>query len=140
MKGLASAVGNALNAYKSMVHIKKRDVITASRAAAERASIEDSTFKLDINTNSDAQDEADSQNVFRLTAIGVKEGITEGIKKIVGRDTTNPIVRKSDNSNFKSVDQHQIHQLFTAITEGAERPELSNIRRQFVNIVGTIFD
>ena len=38
------------------------------------------------------------------------------------------------------MDQYQIHQLFTAITEGAERPESSNIRRKFVNIAGTIFD
>ena len=38
------------------------------------------------------------------------------------------------------MDQYQTHQIFTAITEGAERPELSNIRRQFVNIVGKIFD
>ena len=122
------------------MHIKKRDVITASRAAAERASIEDSTVKLDINTNSDAQDEADSQNVFRLTAIGVKEGITEGITKIVGREITNPILRTTDNSDFKSLYQYQIHQPFTEITEGVEQTGSSNIRRQFVNIARTIFD
>ena len=45
-----------------------------------------------------------------------------------------------DKSDFKSVDQFQIHQLFKAITEGAERPESTNIRRQFVNIVGKIFN
>ena len=43
IKGMASAAGNALNNYKSMVHIKKREVLAASRAAAERDSIEDST-------------------------------------------------------------------------------------------------
>ena len=139
MKGLSSAVGNALKDYKSTAHIKKRDVLAASRAAAERASIEDSTAEPEINTNSDTQDKADRQNVFRLAEIGVKEGITEGITKIVGRDTTNPILRTTDNSNFKSVDQYQIHQLFTAITEGAERPESSNIRRQFVKIAGNFF-
>ena len=80
------------------------------------------------------------ENVFRLAAIRFKEVIAEGIKKIVGRDTTNPILRTTDNSDFKSVNKYQIHQLLTAITEGAERPDLSNIRRQFVNIVGKIFD
>ena len=39
MKGLTSAVVNALNGYKSKVHIKKRDVIAVSRAAAKRATI-----------------------------------------------------------------------------------------------------
>ena len=38
------------------------------------------------------------------------------------------------------MDQYHIHQLFTAITEGAERPEATNILRQFVNVAGTIFD
>ena len=63
----------------------------------------------------------------------------EGITKLVGRDITNPILRTIDNSNFKLVDQYQIHKPFTAITEEAERPESSNIRRQFVNIAGKIF-
>ena len=45
-----------------------------------------------------------------------------------------------DNSHFKSMDQYHIHQLFTSITEGADRPEATNIQRQFVNIMGTISD
>ena len=59
--------------------------------------------------NSNAQDEANCQNVLRLSVIGVKEGITEGITKIVGRDITNPILRTTENSDFKSVDQFKIH-------------------------------
>ena len=110
------------------------------RADAERSSTKYSTIEPEINTNRDAQDKADHQNVFRLAAIRVKEGITEVITKIVGRDITNPILWTTDNSDLKSVDQYQIHQLFTAITEGAERPETSNIRQQFVNIAGTTFD
>ena len=138
MKVLASAVGNTLNADKSTVHIKKRDVLAASRAAAKRASIKDITVEPEINTNSDEQGDADRQNVFRLAAIGFKEVIAEGITKIVGRYITNPIFWTTDNSYFTLVDQYQIRQLFNAITEGAEKPELSNIRRQFANIAGTI--
>ena len=43
MKGVASDVGNALNDYKSTVHIKKRDVLAAPRAAAEHTITNDST-------------------------------------------------------------------------------------------------
>ena len=86
------------------------------------------------------QNKADRKNLFRFAEIGVKEGITEGITKIVRRDITNPILQTTDNSAFKSVDQYAIHQLFTAITDGAERPESSNIRKQFINIAGTTFD
>ena len=64
----------------------------------------------------------------------------EGITKIVRRDITNPILRTTDNSNFKSEDPYQIHQLFTAIMEGGEWPELSNIRWKLVKIAGTVFD
>ena len=35
MKGLASAVGNTLNDYKSTVHIKKLYILSASIAAAK---------------------------------------------------------------------------------------------------------
>ena len=105
MKVLASNVGNALNIYKSTVHIKKRDVIAASRAAAECASTNDCTVEPEIANNSDAQDEANRQNVFRLEVIGVKEGIAEDITKIVWRGITNPILRMADNSDFKLVYQ-----------------------------------
>ena len=46
----------------------------------------------------------------------------------------------TDNIDFKSVDQYQLNQLFTAITEGAERLDPTNILQQFVNIAGTILD
>ena len=45
MKWLASAVGNTIKDYKSMFHIKKRDVLAESRAAAEQAIIKDITVK-----------------------------------------------------------------------------------------------
>ena len=115
MKGLARNVSNAINKYKSTIHIKKRDVLVASRAAANCASTNNITVKPEIVNNSDAQDKYDWQNVLRLAAIGVKEGTAEGITKIVGMDITNLILRTTDNSKFKSVDQYQIHQLFTTI-------------------------
>ena len=134
MKGLVSDVSNALNNYQLTVHIKKRYVLAASRATAKRASTDNSIVEPDIANSSNTQEEADRKNVFRLASIDVKEGIVEGITKIVRRDITNPILQTTDNSNFKSVGQFQIHQLFTAITEGAEIPESTNIRHQFFNI------
>ena len=92
MKGLASNNNNVLNKYKSTIQIKTRDVIAASRAATDRASTNNSTVDPGITNNSDAQDEANQHNVFRLVAIGINEGIAEGITKIVGRDITNPIL------------------------------------------------
>ena len=50
-----------------------------------------------MTNNSDAQDEANRQNVLRLAAISVKEGITEGITEIAGKYITNPILRTTDD-------------------------------------------
>ena len=75
-------------------------MLAASRAAADIVSTNTSTVEPEIAINSNAQDEADRQNVFRLTAIGVKEEIAEGITKIVRKDTTNPILRTTENSDF----------------------------------------
>ena len=75
-------------------------MLAASRAAADIVSTNTSTVEPEIAINSNAQDEADRQNVFRLTAIGVKEEIAEGITKIVIKDTTNPILRTTENSDF----------------------------------------
>ena len=84
-------------------------MLSASRAAAKCASTDDSTVDPEIANNSDTQDGAYRQKVFRLAAIGIKEGIAEGITKIAGREITNTILRTTDNSDFKSVDQYQIH-------------------------------
>ena len=59
MKGLASDVSNTLNKYKSAIHIKKRDVLAASRAAAKRASTYNITVKPKIANISNEQDKAD---------------------------------------------------------------------------------
>jgi hypothetical protein len=140
MKGLASDSTNTLNNYKATISIKKKEVLAASKAAAALLSTTTNVVAPEIENNSDAQDETDRQNMFRLAAIGVKEGIAKGITKIVGKDITNSILRTTDGSDFKSVDDYQLHQLITAISAGAERPEASNIRRQFVHLAGTVFD
>ena len=140
MKGLTSNNSNALNNYKSTINTKNRDVLAASKAATNLISTDAVTAEPEITTNRDAQDKTDRQNVFRLAEISVKEGIAEGITNIVGKDITNPILRTTDVSDLKYIDEYQINQLFTSITEGADRLEATNIRRQFVNTSGTIFD
>ena len=141
MKGLLSTTHNTLNRYKATIAIKRKDILRESKEEAALLSASaGATIAPEITTNSDAQDEADRQNTFRLAAVGAKEGIAEGITALVGKDITNPILRTSDGSDFRSVDGYQLHQLITAISEGAERPEAANIRKQFVNVAGTVFD
>jgi hypothetical protein len=141
MKGLLSTATNTLTEYKATISIKRKDVLKDSKDAAPRLSSSSGTMvQPEIATNSNAQEEADRQNTYRLAAIGVKEGVAAGITKIFGKDITNPILRTTDGISFKSVDEYQLHQLVTAITERAERPETTTIRQQFVNIAGVVFD
>ena len=136
LRRLGRDIRNALNEYKSTININKRDVLASSIAAANLVSTDDSTVDPEITNNSNAQEKADRQKVLRLASIGVKEGMVEGITNIVRKNITNSILRKTDASDFKWVDQYQIHQLFTAITEGAEIPEATKISRQSINITG----
>ena len=141
MKGLLSTAENTLMEYKATISIKRKDVLKDSNDVTDCLSNSSGTpVEPEIATNSDAQEEADRQNTYQLVAIGVKEGVAAGITKIVGKDITNPILRTSDSTSFKSVDEYQLHQRVTAITEGAERPEATTIRQQFVNIAGMVFD
>jgi hypothetical protein len=141
MKGLLSTATNTLTEYNATISIKRKDVLKDSKdAAACLSSSSGTTVQPEIATNSNAQEEADRQNTYRLAAIGVKEGVAAGIPKIVRKDITNLILRTTDGIIFKLVDEYQLHQLITAITEGAERPEATTTRQQFVNIAGMVFD
>ena len=139
MKGLASSTPNTLTKYRANINIKKKDVIAQSAAAAADASTSTNTVAPEI-TADNAQEEADRQNVFRLAAIGVKEAIAAGITAIVGESITNPILRTPDGTDFKTVDDYDLADLLQAVAAGAERPEATTIRRQFVGIAGTVFD
>ena len=143
MKGLLSTAKNTLTDYKAHISIKHKDVLKDSKNAADRLSSSSSSgtpVQPEIATNSDAQEEADRQDTYQLGAIGVKEGVAAGITKLVGKDITNPILRTTDGISFKSENDYQLHQLITAITEGADRPEATTIRNQFITIAGMVFD
>ena len=52
----------------------------------------------------------------------------------------NPILRTMDEADFRTVDQYELHQLLTAIKEGAEHPSATTIRGMVVSVVATTFD
>ena len=72
--------------------------------------------------------------------IGVKEAVAEGITALVGEAITNPVLWTADGSDFHGVDEYELHQLYTTMMEGAARPEATNIRRQYIDLAGTMFD
>ena len=128
MKGLKDKTLNALTEMKAGVAVKKAAVLKASRDKAAAASTSSITVAPEIGKD-DAHEEADRQNTFHLSVIGVKEAVAEGITALVGEAITNPVLRTADGSDFCRVDKSELHQLYMAIMEGAARPEATNIRK-----------
>ena len=77
--------------------------------------------------------------MFRLAAIGAKEGVSVGVSKVFGTDITIPALRTTDENYFKIVDGHSLHDLMIAVTEGAERPATTDVRQLYVNLCSTTF-
>ena len=137
MKGLKDKTPNVLTEMKAGVEVTKAAVLKAPRDKEAAASTSSITVAPEIGKD-DARKEADQQNTFRLAVIGVKEAVAEGITALVGEAITNPVLRTADGSDFCGVDEYQLHQLYTDIMEGADRPEATNIRRQYVDLAGTM--
>ena len=119
MVGLGSKTPNTLTNYKYNVAINKSEVKRQSIAEAQAASSKINIVAPEITTNADAQDKADRQNTARIAAIGVKEAIAAAITSIAGAQITNPILRTTDGSDFRTVDKYEIHQILSAVKVGA---------------------
>ena len=140
MVGLVSKIPNTLTRYKSNVAIKKRDVKKQSISKAAMDSTTDSVVAQEITTNYNAQDKADRQNTACLAAIGVKEAIAVEIMVIVGAHITNPILRMTDGSDFRTVDQYNLRQLLSAVTNEDKLPSVTENRQMMVDAMATSFD
>ena len=99
---------------------------------AEAASSNDYVVAPEMTMNADAQDRADRQNTARLDAIGVKEAIASAITTISWAQITNPILRTTDGSDFRTVDEYNLHQLLSAVKGGAKRPSATDIQQRMV--------
>ena len=140
MKGLLAKAPNDLNAILSTKLVSRSSVLKESKATAARESTSTNTVAPEITSNNDAQDEADRINMFRLAAIGAKEGAAAGISKVVGTDITDATLRTTDGQDFKTVDEYTLYALMRAVIEGAERPATIDVRKLYVSLCSTKFD
>ena len=79
MKGLLSSMTNELYKVKSTRVCTCASILKASKKSADTASTSSRTVAPEITTHSDAQEEANPQNIFIQAVIRAKEGITEGL-------------------------------------------------------------
>ena len=142
MEGLTSSdPNNKLLALKSNRAIRWQEVIKASLAAAKARKAKTGKEEVpDIESTSDAREEADRQNTTRLSAIGCKEGAIDAIKEKIGSAITDSVLETSDGLDSKSVDDVDIHLLLQTIIDAAERPAAADARTEYVAFCATRFD
>ena len=108
--------------------------------AAAAESTEDKPVEPKITDREEAELDADCQNAYCMATIGSKEGFTAGIKKLIGTAITIRILQTTEGTDFKTVDDYQLHKLIKSITDGAGRPKAITTRSMYVAITGTHFD
>ena len=140
MKGLLAKDPNDINAILSTKLVSRRSVHKDSKAIAAKEFTSTNTVAPEITSNTDAQEEADRINMFRLSEIGDKEGAGTGISKVVGTDITDATICTTDGQDFKTVDKYTLYALMRAVIEGAERPATIDVRKLYVSLCSTKFD
>ena len=93
-----------------------------------------------ITTRADAMDAADRQNQLTQAVIGAKEGATAAITSKAGARVTDAILRTADGTDFKSIDEYELHELVAAVIQAADRPRVRAIRQQLLAAIGHRFN
>ena len=115
-------------------------VLDKSRATTNALSTTQLPVLPTITTRADAQDEADRINQINQAVIGAKEGTTEAITDKVGSDITDAVLRTADGTDYRSIDDYELHELVTAAIQGADRPNTSDVLEQLAAILAFGFD
>jgi hypothetical protein len=93
-----------------------------------------------FTTHTEAQEEADRLNVINQSVIGTKEGVVEAVLKLVGTDITDAILRTTDGSNHKSIDNFMLYEVMKVAIDGADRPTTNNVLEQLLEVINHTFD
>ena len=78
-------------------------------------------------------------NVINQSVIGAKEGVVDGITKLVGSDITDTILRTADGSDYKSVDEYTLFEVMKAAIDGADRPSATDVLEQLIEVINHTF-
>jgi hypothetical protein len=99
-----------------------------AKAANEATPKPDLAVEPDFATRAEAQDESDRINEATQAVIGAKEAIAKAITTKAGTRITDAILRTTDGQDHKSIDEFELHELVSALMQGAERTAISEVR------------
>ena len=66
-------------------------------------------------------------NLVSQAVISAKEGIAEAITAKVGTDITNAVLKNSDGSDHRSIDDYQLADVLVAIMQRADQPNTADV-------------
>jgi len=111
---------NLLTTVKSTGAITAGHVLTVSKKKADDLTASKGTTVLPVFTKRiEAQEEADRLNVINQSVIGAKEGVVDGITKLVGSNIIDTILLTADCSDHKSMDEYTLFEVMKAAIDGA---------------------
>ena len=90
------------------------------------------TTELLIITRTDAMDGNDRKNQLIQAVIGAKEGATATITRKVGARVTNAILHTADDTDFKSINEYELHELVAAAIQTNNCPRVRVVRQQLI--------
>ena len=121
----------------SLAKIKSTDMATAKivldhykRKADDESKREGKTIEPEIASRADAHEEAERLNTRYQTIIGIKEAIGHAATNTFGTNITDSVLRTADGTDFKSINDWTVEQLFEAIRQGADRPTTNEVHHQ----------
>ena len=146
MSGLCQKAPNAVNQVKATEAVTA-EMVTASakikfKADTKKAAEEKTTAPTaqEFATRSDAQAEADRLNDINQAVIGAKEGAAEALKKKVGTDVLESVLRTADGTGIRGIDDYTIADIIAAIMDGADRPTTNEIHDRMSDIISFTCD
>ena len=141
MEKLLNTGDNRLTLVMSTNAITARSMIKEAKLHAKsRSTSTGNTVLPTITAQVEAQEEADHLNVINQAVISVKEGALDAITKLVGSNITNAILRTSNGSNHKGVEDFRLFDVMQAAIDGDNRPSTNNVLEQLLKVIYHTFN
>ena len=149
MVDLLDANDNAINKVTTtqmvtadmIINQAKKDATkTAAKAKKSTTASTDSDDDTKIITREEAKREAERQNIANQTIVGTKVGIVDVMKRLIGSDILDIVIKIADGSRDKSIDDFKLHEVFQLAFDNSVRPEVDDVLELVLEMYQCDFD
>jgi hypothetical protein len=112
----------------------------AKKRADELTAMASKTVLSSITARTEAQEEANGLNVINQPVTSAKEGVVKTITKLVDSNVTDAILRTSNGSYNKSINELSLYKVMKAAINGANQPSTNNVLEQLIKVINHNFN